>query len=92
MLYPHQTRGSSWLQETEKRFGGGILADEMGLGKTIQIIDMMLSNPKKKNLVVAPASLVSQWQTEIHKFTSDIDVYIRPTLKTIIQSNTKENY
>tara|TARA_Y100000591_G_C21822483_1_gene694483 strand:+ start:185 stop:1414 length:1230 start_codon:yes stop_codon:yes gene_type:complete len=88
-LYPHQTRGSSWLQETEKRFGGGILADEMGLGKTIQIIDMMLSNPKKKNLVVAPASLVSQWQTEIHKFTSDIDVYIRPDLKTIIKSNPK---
>lgn len=89
-LYPHQIRGSSWLQETEKRFGGGILADEMGLGKTIQIIDMMLSNPKKKNLVVAPASLVTQWQTEIHKFTDSIDVYIRPTLKTFIESNPKK--
>ena len=85
-LYPHQTRGSSWLQETEKRFGGGILADEMGLGKTIQIIDMMLSNPKRKNLVVAPASLVTQWQTEINKFTNSIDVYVRPTLKTFIDS------
>ena len=89
-LYPHQTRGSSWLQETEKRFGGGILADEMGLGKTIQIIDMMLSNPKRKNLVVAPASLVTQWQTEIHKFTNSIDVYVRPTLKTFIDSNPKK--
>ena len=89
-LYPHQIRGSSWLQETEKRFGGGILADEMGLGKTIQIIDMMLSNPKRKNLVVAPASLVTQWQTEIHKFTDSIDVYIRPTLKTFIDSNPKK--
>ena len=89
-LYPHQIRGSSWLQETERRYGGGILADEMGLGKTIQIIDMMLSNPKKKNLVVAPASLVTQWQTEIHKFTNSIDVYIRPTLKTFIDSNPKK--
>jgi len=89
-LYPHQTRGSSWLQETERRYGGGILADEMGLGKTIQIIDMMLSNPKRKNLVVAPASLVTQWQTEIHKFTDNIDVYVRPTLKTFIDSNPKK--
>ena len=88
-LYPHQTHGSLWLQQTEKQYGGGILADEMGLGKTIQMIDMMLSNPMRRNLVVAPASLVTQWQTEIHKFTSDIDVYIRPNLKTIIESDSK---
>ena len=88
-LYPHQTHGSLWLQQTEKQYGGGILADEMGLGKTIQMIDMMLSNPMRRNLVVAPASLVTQWQTEIHKFTSNIDVYIRPNLKTIIESDSK---
>ena len=74
-LYPHQKHGVKWLLKTEKKHNGGILADEMGLGKTIQIISMMIANPKPLNLIVCPASLVKQWETEINKFAPSINVY-----------------
>ncbi|ANB15029.1 DNA helicase RAD5 [Sugiyamaella lignohabitans] len=58
---------------------GGILADEMGLGKTISTMALVHScqdtvptatSPKRKNylanttLVIAPMSLLSQWESE----------------------------
>ena len=52
---------------------GGILADAMGLGKTVMLLALLLrdDDPKesmpnaKTTLVVAPLSLLSQWQEEI---------------------------
>ena len=47
----------------------------MGVGKTLQIISMMIANPKPLNLIVCPASLVNQWKTEIKKFAPSIKVW-----------------
>jgi len=68
-------KGIKWLLNIEKKYGGGLLADEMGLGKTLQIISMMIANPKPLNLLVCPASLVKQWETEINKFAPSIKVW-----------------
>ena len=50
---------------------GGVLADEMGLGKTVQTIAACLGNPQSNpTLIIAPKSLLTQWQREISKFSS----------------------
>jgi len=79
-LRPYQKDGFSWLVFLHELNSGGILADDMGLGKTIQAIALLLwakSKYKRKlNLVVAPTSVVPNWQREIAKFA--------PGLKTVV--------
>jgi SNF2 family DNA or RNA helicase len=76
-LFDHQKKGIKWLLNIEKKYGGGLLADEMGLGKTLQIISMIIANPKPLNLIVCPASLVKQWTSEISKFAPSIKVWTK---------------
>jgi len=52
---------------------GGCLADDMGLGKTVMLIALHLhrkQNPTTggPTLVVCPASLLGNWEREIHRF------------------------
>eukprot|EP01105_Mastigella_eilhardi_P027712 TRINITY_DN8706_c0_g1_i1.p1 TRINITY_DN8706_c0_g1~~TRINITY_DN8706_c0_g1_i1.p1 ORF type:complete len:893 (-),score=240.89 TRINITY_DN8706_c0_g1_i1:49-2727(-) len=64
----------------QKKNRGCILADGMGLGKTIQAITLTWTLLKqgpdgepavKKALIVAPSSLVSNWQKEFKKWLGD---------------------
>jgi SNF2 family DNA or RNA helicase len=61
-------------RERSAEYPGGFLCDEMGLGKTVQLLATMTLNPKPRTLVVVPKSIVSQWVSEIKRFTPHFSV------------------
>ena len=73
LISPYQHEGVRWLLKKEtSKIGprGGFLCDEMGLGKTVQLLKTMVDNKKPKTLVVVPKSLISQWVSEVKRFTN----------------------
>ena len=85
-LRDYQRDGLGWLHFL-RRFGfGGVLADDMGLGKTIQVLALLESRRTKRRkrdehgwpgppaLVVAPRSLITNWQQEAARFTPKMKV------------------
>jgi superfamily II DNA or RNA helicase len=80
-LRPYQKLGFSWLVFLHELGSGGILADDMGLGKTLQTIGLLAwakgqLEDDKLSLVVAPTSVVPNWEREIQKFA--------PSLQTVV--------
>jgi superfamily II DNA or RNA helicase len=79
-LRPYQVRGFEWLYKNAKLGLGSILADDMGLGKTLQVITLLAKLKeegeldKQKALVVAPTSLLTNWQKEIRRFAPGLRV------------------
>ncbi len=69
-LYPYQRDGMLHLAFK----GRAMLADEMGLGKTIQAIAacalLHRLGKVRRVLVISPASLKSEWEEQIRKFTT----------------------
>ncbi|HEY5706815.1 MAG TPA: DEAD/DEAH box helicase [Terrimicrobiaceae bacterium] len=69
-LFPYQREGMLHLAFGERV----LLADEMGLGKTIQAIAACTLlhhlGKAKRALVVTPASLKTEWEEQIRKFTT----------------------
>ena len=80
-LRPYQEVGVRWLSLLSQLGLGACLADDMGLGKTIQVLALLLvqrranERGRMPNLLVAPASLIANWQSEIERFA--------PTLRVI---------
>ncbi|MGV8805994.1 MAG: DEAD/DEAH box helicase [Polaromonas sp.] len=73
-LRPYQQQGLNWLQFLRRNGLNGILADDMGLGKTLQTLTHVLLEKEagrltRPVLIVAPVSLMGNWQREAERFT-----------------------
>lgn len=77
-LRPYQKIGFRWLKTMDLCGFGGILADDMGMGKSIQIISLLLDEQKngtssrKTSLIVAPSSILYNWENELKMFGTSI--------------------
>ncbi len=92
-LRPYQKEALGWFSFLHDLGLGGILADDMGLGKTVQILawlQMLKKNerPDLPSLIVAPTSLIFNWQAEAKRFTPDLNmaVYVGPEREKLLQS------
>ncbi len=80
-LRDYQVEGVSWMQFLREYNLGGILADDMGLGKTIQTLTHILIEKEAGRLtapalVVAPTSLMDNWQSEAARFAPSLKVLL----------------
>nr|WP_246108891.1 DEAD/DEAH box helicase [Streptomyces sedi] len=78
-LRDYQRRGLDWLDRMTSLGLGACLADDMGLGKTVTLIALHLHRQRTPatagpTLVVAPASLLGNWQREVEKFAPSTPV------------------
>lgn len=79
ILREYQTTGFRWLKTLASYGLGGVLADDMGLGKTLQVISLVLADKTEgsaASLVVAPTSLLYNWEAEVRKFAPELNVVV----------------
>lgn len=84
-LRPYQIDGVKWLRFIRQMNWGGLLADDMGLGKTVQTIALL----EKGSLIVAPTSVIWNWQREIERFapTLRVNLYHGPGRRLITEAD-----
>jgi SNF2 family DNA or RNA helicase len=80
VLRPYQVMGFNWLRTLKALGLNGILADDMGLGKSVQVLALIKSLKAegalgRPVLLIAPKTLLFNWELEIRKFASDLSVY-----------------
>lgn len=74
-LRPYQEIGYRWLRFLRQMDLNGVLADDMGLGKTVQTL-AALASAEGPSLVVAPTSVIPNWQRESARFAPDLKVNV----------------
>ena len=82
-LRGYQREGVRWLWFMTRLGLGACLADDMGLGKTIQTLALLLQLKRETprgqaavpSLLIAPASLLANWKSEIARFAPKLDVF-----------------
>ena len=102
-LRPYQQVGVRWLYLLTRLGLGACLADDMGLGKTIQVLSLLLTlknqanGQQQPNLLVAPASLLANWVSELERFAPSLRPLIAHTsamnaadLKTLAPERLEE--
>lgn len=78
-LFPYQKTGYLWIKYMLEETQGCILGDEMGLGKTMQVITELLHLKTEGTLpalVIAPISLLVNWERECEKFAPSLNSFI----------------
>ena len=74
-LRDYQKEGFEWMARLTEWGAGACLADDMGLGKTVQTISLLLHRAEKgASLVIAPKSLILNWEKELRKFAPSLNV------------------
>ena len=78
-LRPYQQQGVNWLGMLAQQGLSGVLADDMGLGKTVQVLAHLLAlvangRLSRPVLVIAPSSVVPNWQAELKRFAPSLSV------------------
>ncbi|MDV8001692.1 DEAD/DEAH box helicase [Rhodococcus sp. IEGM 1408] len=87
-LRPYQQQGLDWLAMLWRHRIGGILADDMGLGKTVQSLALIAhvhetaGSPPGPFLVVAPSSVVPNWEAEARRFVPSLRVARRSSTQS----------
>ena len=92
----YQEVGIKWLCSMYDEGIGGLLGDQMGLGKTIQLIALALyslaGGTNKKVLIVAPSSLIGNWEREFLKCSPETKVYIHAGTNRIFSTKGFDNH
>src|SRR5699024_1935399 len=99
-LRPYQQQGLNWLAMLWRHRIGGILADDMGLGKTIQALALIAHAHESAAdgvgapgpfLVVAPSSVVPNWEAEARRFVPSLRVARRSATEPKSTSTVAED-
>jgi len=76
-LRSYQKEGFEWIMRSLEWGAGVCLADDMGLGKTIQTLAVLLAHASQgPSMVVAPTSVMFNWEKEAKEFTPDLQIHI----------------
>ena len=93
-LRNYQSEGFCWLYFMSKWGLGTCLADDMGLGKTIQVLALIEKyieqGVKSPFLIIAPTSVIGNWEQEIARFLPHLSCYIHQGVDRVAKEQLVE--